>query len=37
VQQDDKPVKDAEQARTILDGMLDSKLRRLARAALLVG
>jgi len=37
VQQDDEPVKDAEQARTILDGMLDSKLRRLARAALLVG
>lgn len=37
VQQDNEPVKDAGQAKTILDGMLDSKLCQLARAALLVG
>jgi methyltransferase-like protein/SAM-dependent methyltransferase len=37
VRQDDEPVKDAEQARITLDGMLDSQLHRLARAALLVG
>ena len=37
VQQDNEPVKDVGQAKTILDGMLDSKLCQLACAALLVG
>jgi SAM-dependent methyltransferase len=37
VRQADEPVRDAERARPILEGMLEAKLRQLARVALLVG